>query len=257
MDRILESHDYNLFDMMSFNRDVKKTRNLEKSMKIHGWIPAYPAHVAKKGGKLLIKAGHHRFFVARKLNIPVKYVICTDNISIYELEKATTPWNMQDYLDSHCRNGEREYLAVKEYCDETGIGVSNAMSMLGGHSAGSGNFGLMFKMGEFKIKKDSNHADTVRDIVLCFKKYGVPFYNTNLLVQAISRVAWVKEFESSRMKSKIKICAGFVEKKANLEQYESMLEEIYNRQSKSKIPLKFLADAAAKNRNAVGKSQKP
>jgi len=252
MDRILESKNYNLFEMMSFNRDVKRTRDLENSMRIHGWISAYPAHVVKKGNKLLIKAGHHRFFVARKLNIPVKYVICSDNISIYELEKATAPWKMQDYMDSHCRNGEREYLAVKEYCDETGIGLMNAVSMLGGHSAGSGNFGLVFKTGEFKVKKNSNHANTVKDLVLCFKKYGVPFYNANLLVQAISRVVWVNEFEPSRMKSKIKICAGFIEKKANLEQYVAMLEEIYNRQSKSKIPLKFLADATAKSRNVAG-----
>ena len=41
-------------------------------------------------GKAKIKAGHHRFTVARRIGIPVKYVICDElsEVTIQELEEA-------------------------------------------------------------------------------------------------------------------------------------------------------------------------
>jgi len=54
------------------------------------------------------------------------------------------------------------------------------------------------------------------------------------------------------MKAKIKSFHSMMEKKANLDQYLDMLEELYNRQSRSKVPLNFLAMEEAKRRNVVG-----
>jgi hypothetical protein len=257
MTKIMESKDYGMFGMMPFNRDVKRTKYLESSMKRHGWIDAYPMHVVQEGSrKFKIKAGHHRFVVAKKLEIPVKFVVCDDDTTIYELEKASLRWSMQDYLDSHCRNEKPEYLRVKEYCEESGISLQLAISMLGGHSAGSGNFQYEFKDGKYKIKEGSDHADIVKNLVLYIKKHGITFYNQSLLVQAISKTVWVKGFDIAQFKNKIKQFHGIIEKKANLDQYLNMLEELYNRQSRAKVPLKFLATEEAKRRNAVGLGKK-
>ena len=104
--RILESNNYSRFELTPFNRDVKKTKHLESLMRREGWIDAYPAHVIRNGdGRLLIKAGHHRFVVAQRLGIPIKYVECKDTTTIHELEKATIRWSIQDYLDSYVKEG--------------------------------------------------------------------------------------------------------------------------------------------------------
>jgi len=239
--------------MTNFNRDVKKTKRLEKSMLKHGWIDACPLHVIRNGSdKLKIKQGHHRFIAAQKIGIPIKYVECVDDATIYELEATTIRWSMEDYLTSHCRTGKKEYLKVRQYCDETGIGLNQAFSMLAGHAAGSGNFQREFKEGDYKVKGTSDHAGIVKDIVLCIKKYGVPFYNTSLLVKAISKIVWVTELSLPQLKSKIKLFPYLFEKKANLDQYLDLLEEVYNRQSRIKLPLKFLALEEAKRRRACG-----
>jgi len=60
-------------------------------------------------------------------------------------------------------------------------------------------------------------------------------------------------FDAAQMKAKIKSFHSMMEKKANLDQYLDMLEELYNRQSRSKVAAEiFLAMERAKRRNVVG-----
>ena len=172
MKEILETKDYGKFVLSEFNRDVKKTWNLEASMQKHGWIYAYPLHVIKRADGLFeIKAGHHRFYVAKKLNIPVKYVECRDKASILDLEKATVPWTLQDYINSYVRMGKRPYIEVLEYHKRTGINLSACISMLAGDSADSGNWNAVFKAGDYRLG-DNLHARIVGDIVLHSKRCG-------------------------------------------------------------------------------------
>lgn len=250
MEKLQESKNYEMFELLDFNRDVKKTKRLEASMKEYGFRGSTPLEVIRGGnGKLKIRQGHHRFYVARKLGIPVKYVVMEDDISIYQIESTVVSWNMRDYLESHCRAGLPEYLKIREYCDETGISVGHAVAMLGGNSAGTSNFSEKFKTGSYIINTQSQHANIVKEIILYMKKCNIEFYNTSSLVAAVSKVVFVKDFNPSHMKTKIKNFSGFISKKANVDQYLTMLEDIYNRQSREKIPLKFLADAISKERH--------
>lgn len=252
MEKLLESKNYPMFNLSNFNRDVKKTKWLEWSMKTYGFRGSTPIEVIRSGdGKFLIRQGHHRFYVARSLGIPIKYVIMDDDITTYQIEKTVVPWSLQDYLDSFCRQGYPEYLKLSAYCEESGISLNYAASMLAGQSAGSGNVARLVKEGTYRVKTGCSHAAIVKDVILFLKKYNIKFYNTALLVQAISKVAWVNEFDIAQMKARIKSFSGILEKKANLDQYLTMVEDLYNRQSHSKIPLKFLAMEAAKSRNAI------
>jgi len=251
MAQIQETSNYEKFELLDFNRDVGKTKKLEISMKNYGFRACEPLDVTLNGGgKLKIRQGHHRFFVARKLGIPIKYVVSNDDISIFEIEGTRNRWSIMDYLISWCRRGNPCYLAVKSYIEETGIPLNLAISMLGGHSAGSGNFHEAFKVGTYKIKDDRSHADIVASLVMFTKNQNISFYNGSLLVCAFSKCVWVEEFDVNRMKAKIKTFAGTFEKKANLDQYLTMLEDVYNNHSQKKVPLKFLAMETAKKRNA-------
>jgi hypothetical protein len=251
MIKIMESRDYGMFELLPFNRDVKNTKKLELSMAKYGWMDAHPMNVEQIGArKFMIKEGHNRYIAAMKLGIPLKFVISNDGASVYEIEAPTKKWSMEDYLVSHCRTERAEYWKVKEYCDETGIGLQAAISMLGGNSAGSGNFIEEFKDGTYVVKADSSHAKIVKEIVLYMKRQGIKFYNTTLLVRAISRLVWLPEFDVQQFKNKVKSFRPFMEKKANLDQYLDMIEDIYNRQSRSKVPLKFLATESSKERMA-------
>ena len=248
---ILETRNYGRFELHPFNRDVDKTRHLEASMQKYGWLDAYPMHVIKNGsGRLLIKAGHTRFEVAKKLGIPVKYVVCDDTATIHELEKATERWTLGDYLTSFVRCGKEDYLTVFRFHKTTGISLMACISMLGGHSAGSGNFNDVFKDGTYKTK-NMEHAGIVADIILHCKKCGIKWAANSLFVNALSRTVWAEGFEPSILKRKISAFPYLMEKQPNLVSYSEMIESLYNHHSQQKIPLSFLADEAARKRSAV------
>lgn len=248
MPKVRQTRNYDLFELTLFNRDVKKIKSLEKSMVKHGWIDAYPMHVMENGdNSFKIKAGHHRFTVAKKLGLPVKYVVSNDDATIYELEQSTNFWTLQDYLTSHIRYGEKDYLKIQEYIDKTGISLGNAISLLAGESASSNNKYEQFKRGTYRVKS-TYYADKVAELVLFCKNAGISFANQALFVQAISKVVWVPEFDSERFKRKVNKFGSLAEKQQNLSAYLDMLENIYNRHEQNKLPLRFLTEQTGKKR---------
>ena len=256
MDKIFETKDYKKFELLPFNRDVKGTKYLEQSMREHGWIAAYPMHVVPNGnGKLKIKSGHHRFEVARKIGIPVKYIVCEDNASIYELERGKRNWSLEDYAISFSRAGNKNYIKVLDFHKETGISYNQCVSMLGGESAGSGNLAEDFKNGYFTLGNPT-HAYTVADIVCFCDSLGIQFAKQRLFVAAISKIIWVYDVSIEELKHKIKTHPFMVTKQPNTEMYIRMLEDVYNRQRSKKVPVFFLCDELAKKRNPVARKNK-
>jgi hypothetical protein len=238
---IIETKDYNRFEMLGFNRDVKRTDSLEASMKRHGWIPAYPMHVVQNSkGKLKIKAGHHRFYVARKLGIPVQYVVCHDDATICELEESTNSWSLNDYLTSNIRNGKGSYQEIQEYCRRTGITISGALSLCGGHQTSTKEV-KRFKKGIYELYGDDVPAEMVGGIVLCMKQAGVTWAATNLLVRALSKVILVEDFNEEVMKRQIEKYSYLITKQLSVYGYLRMLETVYNRSNRNRIPLAFCA----------------
>lgn len=251
--KLTTTKNYSLFELLDFNRDVEKIKKLEASMREHGFIPAYPLHCVKNGnGKLQIKAGHHRFEVAKKLKLPVPYVLCSDRATVYQLESSTTHWKFNDFLTSHCRIGSEPHILINEYSASTGISPSQVASMLAGECASSGNQNKYVKEGTFKVKT-TGHMDVVAHLVISLKKIGVKFATQRELVSALSTVSFLPEFEVNVFLHRCATNPGMIIKQATVDGYLTMLENVYNRQAKRKIALAFLAKEAAGKRAAVKK----
>lgn len=220
-------------------------------MKKYGFLDAYPLMVQRNGkGKLIILDGHHRFMAAQRVGISVKYVETHLNIYVPDIWQTDRPTSMADWLISYSREGREAYLVVQDYYRLTGIPLTCCISMLAGDSAGSGNHGIKFKSGNYKLG-DPAHASIVADIVLHLKKIGVSWAANQYLVAAISKIARVEIFDPSILKNKMSSHRQLLQKQPSKQDYAEMLDDVYNRQSRIKIPLSFLADEAAKKRNVI------
>jgi len=255
-EQIFTSNNYERFIPAEFNREVKKTKKLEASMQEHGFISDFPIGVVRRpDGKLSIRRGHHRFYVARKLGIPIKYVESTDIMSNYQEGQSIRHWSPEDYLTAACRQGENpDYKVVQEYCKKSGISSNLAIAMFSGKTAGSGGSAAnaAFKTGYFKIK-DHKHPQAVLDLVLHCKLCGVEPCSTSLFVSALSKALLVKECNINQLKAKIKSYPDVITKQRNLDQYLTVLEKVYNRQSRDKLALKFLAYEEGRRRIKANK----
>lgn len=250
---IEETMDYDMFVLNPINRTVNfdkiKTKQLEHIMREKGWSDAEPMNVDEIDGKLIVKNGHHRLEIARKLGIPAKYVIANDGLTIFDLQKGGHPtWNAEDYLGCYCRQGVEDYIVLRDYVSETGIGISQSALLLSGLVAKDRGTDRSFQNGKWKVNKKSNHAEVVRDVIKHLGANGIKFATNYHLVGAISRVCLAEGFSLTRLKQKITTYKSFFEKKATMDQYLDMLEELYNRGSKERIPLAFLANQAARDR---------
>jgi len=93
----------------------------------------------------------------------------------------------------------------------------------------------------------------MKEIILLCRDAEIGFYNNNLFIQAMSRVTRVKELDFKRLKARIKLFAPTMKKRATMDQYLEMIQDVYNRKQTAKLPLKFLAAEAVKRRSAVSR----
>jgi len=253
--KISETIDYNKFELYSMNRDVSREKFLKKSLEKYGWIPAFPMYVVKNGSsRLKIKDGHHRFHVARALQIPVKYVVCEENsLSIQELNKTVRSWSINDYLDSFVRMGKPSYLYLKEYCQRTGIAVTVAMPMLAGNSACASGLHLLnsFKDGKFDATTEGiNTGMVIENIIKVMMADGNEFCCQKSFVGALSKICAVKEVSTPQLIKKLRKYSVLLHKQPTTDLYIKNLEEVYNRASRAEIlPLYHLVKAEMKRRH--------
>jgi hypothetical protein len=248
---IRQTKNYGMFELHKFNRDIGNIKPLIDSMKKHGWIDAYPMHcVHGENGRFVITGGHHRFEAAKHLGIPVKFVVCKQKVDPSEIEPSATPWSLRDYFESFCRSGNRDYLLVKQYMAETGISLSNALSLMGGESAGSANKVKACKSGKYRVG-DTQHAMQVKSIVLQLLGAGVDIANSNIFVQAISKALRVPQFSPKKFISKIKSNGVYPEKRTTVDETLDEIERVYNFKVRKKIPLAFMAKEISKSRHVT------
>lgn len=242
---IRESKNYDQFEMTHFNRDVKNTKKLEQSMKKYGWKDGFPMTVVPNGGKVLkIKAGHNRFTAAKKLNIPVKYVLdIDDDFSIFEEQLTTKSWNLSDYLVGHIRTGNVAYMVLKEFHKSSGIALSLCVALLAGFTGRSSKAEDDFKAGSYKIKS-IDHASRVKQMVQFCSDLNFAQATNSKFVTAMSRILQVEGIDIHRLKKKLTSRKACLKPQFNIKAYQDLIEYIYNYHTRNqdKLNLSFLAD---------------
>ena len=102
---------------------------------------------------------------------------------------------------------------------------------------------------------DATHANLVKEIVLFMKDKKINFASNDLFIRALSKILWVKEFDIARFKMKISSHKALFEKQPDLYSYVDLIEAIYNRQAKEKLPLTFLTrEQALLRKETFGRS---
>ena len=240
--------DYNLFEPHPYNREISRTKVLERSMRKFGFDNGLPIRCVRNGSdKLKITHGHHRFHVARSLGLPIWFIVASEDIPLFESEASTHAWNVKDYTVARARAGEQSAETVLQYHQQTGIPIGPCISLIGGESASSGNMGIGMKHGKFKVG-DTKRADQIAVIVKHCVDCGVDFARNSLFVKALSKCIFVEEFDIDLFMHKVSTHKAVMEKRRGVDDYMDLIEFVYNRQSQVKIPLRFLANQAAERR---------
>jgi len=237
--KILASKDYSKFRFEATNRPIRSNPRLVRSMKAHGWIDAYPAHVVKNCTGYIIKDGQHRFLAAEKLGIPVKFVICEDSeISVSQINDAQMPWRISDHVHSRAAGGDPDYQYLLQFSTAHKLPVGICASILNNADVRKG-MGAVVRGGTFKVKSPE-HAERVALIVDAARRH-VAWAGHCLFIDAIRRCFGVKGFSADRLVKKMHAHPSLLVVQANLDGFLAMLENVYNYKAGDKISIAFAA----------------
>jgi hypothetical protein len=230
---------------------VKETKNYEMFSTIGGNRPKNQLHLSrlKKSmeEQLLISPiivnekyqvidGQHRLQVSSELNLPVRYIVCDGYglSEVHRLNENSKNWAMRDFIDGYAELGNKEYIYLLDFMERNDIGLSASLALL---SNDNGHKTKSVKDGTFKVEY-KKRGDIVADWVNIIKNYN-DRATTQIFVRALVKLYNNSEFEFSQLISKIAQQPTALVPCVNVEQYLTLLEDIYNYRSRKKVSLRY------------------
>lgn len=240
---------YDLFEMHEFNRPLHHDSRLEESMKEHGFMPSCAIHVISNGqGKYRIVRGHHRFHYAKRLNLPIWFILDETDADIFYLEGDKQRWSVMDFAEARANAGDENCEKLLFFKRKHNLPIGAAASLVGGQSAGSGNKIKQVKAGTFKVA-DMNHANKVAFIIDGCREAGLEFATNSKFIAAISSALRISEFDSNMFLHKIKLFNSNIRKRTSRDEYLDEIEALYNYGTqKGRIAIAFKAKEIARER---------
>jgi hypothetical protein len=241
---------YDLFEMHEFNRPLHEDPRLVASMSKVGFMPSSPIQCVRNGnGKLKVVRGHHRLDTAKRLSLPVWFVVDDSKVDLFDLEGGRQQWTAADFMNARASSGHKDCAELIEFRKRHGLTLSTAASLLGGQSAGSGNHVRAVKDGTFRVAKDLTHAKTVVGITDWCRACGVDFATTASFVAAVSACCRVPDFDADVFKHKVRMYGAQMRRRATREDYIDEIDGLYNYAAKSaRIPLAHNAKEISRQR---------
>jgi hypothetical protein len=249
--RLYKTEDYSMFDMHEHNRVIHEDPILLQSMMKNGFLPSSPAHVCQNGGdKFKVMRGHHRIHYAKRLKLPVYFIVDNSNVDIYELEGSTkVRWSGFDFLFSRARAGDEECKALLAYQKKNRLPLGSAADLFGGQTGGSMNKIRDIKRGTFQ-RGDQEHGNKVLSVLGSLDAFKLEFLRSSSFIKALSHALRVPELSFDHLLHKTQTYGSFLHKRATYQDYLEEIENLYNRGllANKRLPIKLLANAVAQKR---------
>lgn len=226
--------DYFLFKPIDGNRNKNSLHlsRLKKSL-----AENYLFTVIIINEKYEIIDGQHRFQVIKELNLPLNYVVCKGYglNEVHILNQNSKNWKNADYLEGYCNLGYSEYIEFRKFIEKHQINLQIAMYLLSGQD--TGQMSKKFNAGGFKIKNLQESENTMDKLHL-FGLY-FPQYKMRWFVYAMVRLFKKPQFEFTEFLQKLKTQPTALQVCNDVDQYISLIEEIYNYRRRDKVNLRY------------------
>ncbi|TYP92060.1 ParB-like nuclease domain-containing protein [Fodinibius salinus] len=220
--------DYGKFNFNSKNRHVNPAHkdNLVESIEQNNLLEAQPITI---NADFEIIDGQHRFIAAKELGLPI-YYIKVDRLEIDDaitLNINTRNWRYKDYLLYWIAQGKEEYTYFKKFMDQYGFGYAVSLALLGLGQADKGQkLTDIFNAGKF-VPKYRDYAEDMGQKVKQLEEYG-KFVTTRSFMLAFDKVMQMDEFNFDEFLRKVKQTPGRFQRRADVDHYLRMLEQVYN-----------------------------
>lgn len=205
--KIEKTTNYDKFRTIKGNRELNRTylNKLTRSVEENNLLEANPIIVNER---FQVLDGQHRLEVARRLEIPIFYVIVpTGSIKeIQMLNSNVRGWTMLNFLDSYIDRGNENYMLLKGFMEMTGLSLGIGILLLTGAQSRSRNGHKIiedFKNGDFKITQAAFADRVAKDLGILSEFCEVGVCTDREFVAALT-LAYSKGFRFEAILGKLK-----------------------------------------------------
>jgi len=238
--KVYKTTDYSGFSRLAENRelDERHVHTLMESFENDGYLFT----VLYVNEKLELIDGQHRFEAAKRKHLPI-YFIVMPHWGIKEvtvLNVNSRNWKMEDFLNTHAKSGNKNYIAFKEFYDKYSFDITTAQIIISGKRSGKGAHDD-FRSGEMKIDEGQiTKAYIKARRIEEFKDFHPLGYKSRNCVEALLTLLNIKGFDHKHMISQLKKYPEvmlFDARSLRIDEYLKILVEKYNYRKKEKIEL--------------------
>lgn len=232
---VYSTKDYSKFNFIKGNRGLNQQKIKDIIADIEAgndMLSAYPIHVQETSKGLDIPDGQHRFFISRKLNRPVYYIIIHDNKTMADIARVNSnveKWKYRDFINCYITQGNKNYVQLQKFLEDYKINIGTSLRLLEfGHPGVEGSSPELtkkFQNGLFEVKKYAEAVQIALDCQL-FKKF--PYHTDRGFVIAIYRIKESGKITLEELSQAFHKNPDKLEKNHSQKQYIFNLEQIVN-----------------------------
>ncbi len=223
--KIHVTSDYDQFTYLVGNRDIVNKHVKSLSAEIDNRDLEIPIIVNEK---MEVCDGQHRLEAYKVLGKPVPYIV-KEGLELHDIRKLNSvarKWTMQEYLVSHCKLQNKEYLSLEWFVRTYGFSVTDSIAMLNGKGYVNTHDTQMFKEGNFVI----HDLERGKKIASCIERCGEYFehYRKKSFIHAMISALSDPSFVWSMFDNKLKNFSGLLRNQGSRNDFILNIEKLYN-----------------------------
>lgn len=233
---VYATSDYSRFNFLKGNRTLNDSKIKKIIAEIedgNDMLRYYPIQVKESyDERLAILDGQHRFFICKKLNKPVYYIIVEEDKSMVEIAKINSnvdKWKADDFINCYIEHGNDNYKLLSRFLKTYGVSLTVALQLLANGNPGSDHswFTLTddFKNGSYKVKK-YEEAEMLLNECKLFSDF--PNFRSRSFVIAIYRIKKAGLISIEDLVCAYKKRPEMLTQQVNYKAYVNTLEQILN-----------------------------
>ena len=237
---IYSSSQYNDFVFKKENRDIDEpfVEKMAKSFEKYGWVGS-PIEISEGAdGKFQIEEGQHRFLAAKKLNIPIKFIVVPARNAYMqaEINDLNNKWKPMKFVEMYARNGVQSYKRLlnlfEQFPQYTWVEIVTAIGNSNSQQQKAIKEGRL-QLSDEKYIKARNILIDLNDIKSAMDEFG--FVSHQYLKGFISLLK-ADAIDKDRMVEKIqKYGNGVFTKVTTVDKAVDYIERVYNFNAKKDI----------------------
>lgn len=224
--------DYDAFSFLKGNRpiDEKHVKKLVESMK-----QEYLQRPIDVNEKFEIIDGQHRFTAIKELGLPLFYTVRKGwgMKQVQVSNSITKGWTISDIVESQSVLGNKNYIAIKEFCEKHKVSVYNAISLLGIKERGD-----IFAKGKAKVN-DGKIAEKAFYMLKRLQSIVSFRCDRRIIVYAFRKLAENKDFDFQVFLKKLEYQSDRLKPCIDVKSQIELIEEIYNYRNQNKVNLRI------------------